>query len=177
MQLSSRLYTSSSLHQFLPVSLNLFRSIRSLIVVVLSHLHSSPGLNPRRQPRWKPRLRRHDWKISLGYGRGMHSRSCWTCRGTSRRNFHRLLVDNGWYYDRWVRYTLVSDCFRIHIRQLGTLLPSDRRLYHCVGPTWSYVMVMKDWGWAWPHSLSLTTSFPARDGLSAVALTDRAPNR
>lgn len=122
---------SCSLHQFLPVSLNLSRSIRSLIVVVFSHLHSILGPSPRRHPSWKPRSRRHDWKIFLGYGPGTRSRSCWTCKGTSRHNFHSFLVDNGWYHaDRWVpssHYTLVSDCFnRIHTRQ--------RRLVTSISP-------------------------------------------
>ena len=84
-------------------------------------LCSTRGPSTRRQPRWKPRSRRHDWRISLGYGRGMHSRSCWTCRRTSRHSLHSFLVDNGRYRDdRWIPspcYMLDSDCFRIHIRQ------------------------------------------------------------
>lgn len=52
--------------------------------------HSTPG--PSRRPSWKRRSLRHDWRISLGYGQGTRSRSCWTCMGTSR---HSSLVDNG----------------------------------------------------------------------------------
>lgn len=82
----------------------------------------------------------------------MHSRSCWTCRGTSRHNLHSSLVDNGRYFDdRRVppaHYTLVSDCFRLDNANGGLLLPSVRQdiTLASVGiprlrEDWSYVMV------------------------------------
>jgi hypothetical protein len=119
------------LQQFLPVSANLFRSIRSLIwTMFCSHLHSTPGPSKSRHPSWKPRSRRHDWRTSHGYGREMHSRSCWTCRGTFRHNLHSFLVDSGWCCDdRWVYPPhWFSFCFRIHTNthrqaNTGLLLP------------------------------------------------------
>ena len=66
--------------------------------------HSILGPSRRRQRSWRLRSRRHDWRTSRGYGRGMRSRSCWMCRGTFRHNLHSFLVGGGWDCDDRLAY-------------------------------------------------------------------------
>jgi len=138
----------SSLHQYLPVSLYLFRSISSLTCFLfILHLHSTPGPSPSRQPSWRPRSRRHDWRTFRGYALGTRSKSCWTCRGTSRHNLGSFLVDNGWHYGHTGHWFL-NVLEYIRIAKTGLLLPhqfGDFTLasFDVAGP-WndcSYVMV------------------------------------
>lgn len=112
-----RLRMLPSSHQFLPVS-EPIHSIDPFAELddVISHLHSTPGRSRRGQPSWRLRSRRHDWRTSRGYGREMHSRSCWTCKGIFHHHLRDFLVDYGRYCgDRWVLPPdRPSSCLRIH---------------------------------------------------------------
>lgn len=82
-----------------------------LFLFYMAATYSTRGPNPRDQARWRPRSRRRDWRTFPGYGQGMRSKSCWTCKGTSRRNLHSFLANIGCYNrndDRWF-----TDIFRV----------------------------------------------------------------
>lgn len=121
----------SWLHQYLPVSVSVVQMIG-----LLMFFRSIHGPSRKRQPIWRLRSRRHDWRISRGYGREMHSRLCWTCRGTFRRNLRSFPVDDGWDCDdRWVLLSHKFPFILEHTANTHRLVTctSVRELYPCIG--------------------------------------------